>query len=81
MGRSKNWREYGADSRTPSGWLLFYHGVSDEGSVYRLGAALLDLDHPERVVARSDAPLLSPEMEYEKVGIVPKCLFFPVARW
>ena len=61
--------------RTPSGWLLFYHGVSDEGSVYRLGAALLDLDHPERVVARSDAPLLSPEMEYEKVGIVPNVVF------
>lgn len=61
--------------RTPSGWLLLYHGVSDEGSVYRLGAALLDLDHPERVVARSDAPLLSPETEYEKVGIVPNVVF------
>ncbi|QQS16172.1 MAG: hypothetical protein IPK84_02355 [Candidatus Moraniibacteriota bacterium] len=61
--------------RTDRGWLLLYHGVSSEGSVYRLGAALLDIDHPERVLARSDSPLFEPEMEYEKVGIVPNVVF------
>lgn len=61
--------------RTDRGWLLLYHGVSSEGSVYRLGAALLDLDHPERVLARSDAPLFEPERDYEKVGIVPNVVF------
>jgi predicted GH43/DUF377 family glycosyl hydrolase len=43
--------------------------------VYRLGAALLDIDHPERVLARSDAPLFEPEMDYERVGIVPNVVF------
>ncbi len=61
--------------RTPSGWLILYHGVSQEGSVYRLGAALLDLEHPNRVLARSDTPLFEPETEYEKVGIVPNVVF------
>jgi predicted GH43/DUF377 family glycosyl hydrolase len=61
--------------RTDRGWLLLYHGVSSEGSVYRLGAALLDIDHPERVLARSDAPLFEPEMDYERVGIVPNVVF------
>lgn len=61
--------------RTDLGWLLFYHGVSSDGSVYRLGAALLDIDHPEKVLARSDQPLFEPEMEYEKVGIVPNVVF------
>lgn len=61
--------------RTDQGWLFLYHGVSSEGSVYRLGAALLDIDYPERVIARSDRPLFEPEMEYEKVGIVPNVVF------
>lgn len=61
--------------RTPSGWLILYHGVSQEGNVYRLGAALLDLEHPNRVLARSDTPLFEPEMEYEKIGIVPNVVF------
>lgn len=61
--------------RTEKGWLVLYHGVSSEGSVYRLGAALLDLGHPEKVLARSDAPLFSPEMEYERIGIVPNVVF------
>lgn len=61
--------------RTEKGWLFLYHGVSSEGSVYRLGAALLDLEHPEKVLARSDTPLFEPEMDYEKVGIVPNVVF------
>ncbi len=61
--------------KTESGWLLLYHGVSDDRSIYRLGAALLDLENPERVLARSDTPLFEPEMEYEKVGVVPNVVF------
>lgn len=61
--------------RTEKGWLFLYHGVSSEGSVYRLGAALLDLERPEKVLARSDVPLFSPETEYERVGIVPNVVF------
>jgi len=40
---------------TPEGWLLLYHGVhtTAAGSIYRLGLALLDADHPDRLLARS----------------------------
>jgi len=60
--------------RTDDGWLLIYHGV-DRGSVYRAGAALLDLENPTRVLGRLPCPLLEPEREYEKVGDVPNVTF------
>ena len=55
--------------KTESGWLLIYHGVddSDEGR-YKMGAMLLKLDDPTRVLARFDNPILEPEAEYENVG-------------
>ncbi|HET7488646.1 MAG TPA: hypothetical protein VFJ85_12010 [Acidimicrobiales bacterium] len=53
--------------RTEAGWLVLYHGV-DLGSVYRAGAALLDLDDPSVVVARLPYPVLEPEERYEMVG-------------
>ena len=42
---------------TPDGWLLLYHGVltSCNGFVYSVGAALLDLDEPWKVLARGGA--------------------------
>lgn len=61
--------------RTEHGWLITYHGVSDDASIYRLGAALLDLQHPEKVLARSDSPIFDPETEYERIGIVPNVVF------
>ena len=62
---------------TRAGWLLFYHGVSGpcNGFVYSIGAALLDLDRPERVIYRSRDYLLTPEREYETVGFVPNVAF------
>lgn len=56
------------------GWLLFYHGVSDEG-VYRVGVLLLDPKNPLRVIARSDEPLMEPEEWYERWGQVPNVVF------
>ncbi|MFA5961827.1 MAG: hypothetical protein WC848_04055 [Parcubacteria group bacterium] len=61
--------------KTKKGWLLLYHGVSEENSVYRIGAALLDLHEPEKVLARSKFPILEPEMDYEKEGVVPNVVF------
>jgi len=65
---------------TTRGWLLFYHGVlnSCNGFVYSMGAALLDLDEPWKVIMRSGNYLLSPQAEYECVGDVPN-VFFPGA--
>ena len=62
---------------TPEGWLLFYHGVltSCNGFVYSFGAALLDLDHPWKVIARGGPYLLSPQTAYECVGDVPNVVF------
>jgi beta-1,4-mannooligosaccharide/beta-1,4-mannosyl-N-acetylglucosamine phosphorylase len=62
---------------TPDGWLLLYHGVltSCNGFVYSMGAALLDLDEPWRVIARSRDYLLSPQVAYEQVGDVQNVVF------
>lgn len=62
---------------TPEGWLLFYHGVSNtcNGFVYSMGAALLDLDDPSRVLYRTRDYLLTPEKSYETTGFVPNVVF------
>ncbi|MGA2784844.1 MAG: glycosidase [Candidatus Bathyarchaeia archaeon] len=60
--------------RTDAGWLVIYHGV-DSNTVYRAGAALLDLENPFRVIARTPDPILEPEEEFEKIGAVPNVVF------
>ena len=62
---------------TPEGWLLIYHGVltSCNGFVFSMGAALLDLDEPWKVIARSRDYLLSPQVPYEQIGDVPNVAF------
>lgn len=62
---------------TPHGWLLCYHGVrvTASGSVYRLGLALLDRDHPDMVVARGNEWVLGPDAPYERAGDVPDVVF------
>ncbi len=62
---------------TLQGWLVLYHGVltSCNGFVYSMGAALLDLDAPWRVVARGTDFLLAPHAVYEQVGDVPNVVF------
>lgn len=61
--------------KTKKGWVLFYHGVSKEDGFYRVGALLLDLADPTKIIARSDEPLLEPEMQYEKEGQIPNVVF------
>lgn len=62
---------------TTEGWLLIYHGVltSCNGFVYAMGAALLDLEQPWKVVARGRDYLLSPQVAYEQVGDVQNVVF------
>ena len=62
---------------TPEGWLLLYHGVKTtvSGGIYRLGLALLDLDDPRRVLARSDEWIFGPRAPYELFGDVDKVVF------
>lgn len=62
---------------TDQGWLLIYHGVINtcNGFVYRMGCALLDIDKPWIVKARSRNYILGPEELYECVGDVPNVTF------
>lgn len=62
---------------TSEGWLLIYHGVHQtcNGFNYAFGAALLDLDRPWRVLARTGAYLLAPAEPYECMGDVPNVTF------
>jgi predicted GH43/DUF377 family glycosyl hydrolase len=63
--------------RTEMGWLILYHGVRDTagGCIYRLGLALLDLEDPTRLLARSDEWVFAPQADYEVVGDVDKVVF------
>ncbi|TVR51814.1 MAG: glycosidase [Puniceicoccaceae bacterium] len=62
---------------TSEGWLMIYHGVltSCNGFVYSMGAALLDLEKPWKVIARTRPYLMSPWTDYECVGDVPNVAF------
>jgi predicted GH43/DUF377 family glycosyl hydrolase len=63
--------------KTEQGWLLIYHGVKETvaGALYRVGAALLDLDEPSRVIGRSPDWILGPREPYERTGDVPNAVF------
>lgn len=82
MGRAGGWQslKIGAGPipiETDEGWLLIYHGVilTCNGYVYRVGCALLDLDEPWKVKARSHHYILGPEEIYELAGDVPNVTF------
>jgi len=63
-----------APIETPRGWLAIYHGANDR-SRYCLGALLLDLDDPTRVIARSREPLMEPLAPYEQAGFFGHVVF------
>ncbi|HEY8241292.1 MAG TPA: glycosidase [Kiritimatiellia bacterium] len=60
--------------KTKQGWLTLYHGV-DETITYRVGALMLDLKNPRRVIARTPEPILEPEADYERKGLIPNVVF------
>ena len=61
--------------KTKDGWLLLYHGVSEKDRHYRIGALLLDLKSPLKIIARTEDPLIEPETYHERVGQVPNVVF------
>jgi beta-1,2-mannobiose phosphorylase / 1,2-beta-oligomannan phosphorylase len=63
--------------KTEYGWLLIYHGVCDtiKGYVYSACAALLDLNNPQKEIARLPYPLFKPELEWELRGEVNNVCF------
>jgi len=71
--------------RTPQGWLVLYHGVETQNAAlrrvcYRVGALLLDLDDPTKVLARTSNFLMEPETYYEKFGLYIPNVIFPTAN-
>lgn len=62
---------------TADGWLVIYHGVCDAvtGYVYSACAALLDLEQPEKELARLPYPLFTPETDWEHKGEVNNVCF------
>src|SRR5690606_21266786 len=55
--------------KTKDGWLLIYHAVDDrDDRQYKIGAMLLDLEDPTKVLYRSNMPILHPTEWYENEG-------------
>lgn len=63
-----------APIKTAEGWLALYH-AADHQSRYCLGALLLDLEQPWKVIARSKEPFFVPEAPYELRGFMPHVVF------
>lgn len=69
---------------TERGWLVLYHGVETLRAetrmvCYRLGAMLLDIDEPTRILARCPEPIMEPETYYERTGLYIPNVIFPCA--
>lgn len=64
----------GAPIKTDEGWLEIYHGANKEHR-YCLGALLLDLNDPSKVLARSVEPIMEPLAQYEQTGFFGNVVF------
>jgi predicted GH43/DUF377 family glycosyl hydrolase len=63
-----------APIKTSGGWLEIYHGA-DSNHRYCLGALLLDLNDPSKVLARSLEPIMEPLADYEQTGFFGNVIF------
>jgi beta-1,2-mannobiose phosphorylase / 1,2-beta-oligomannan phosphorylase len=68
--------------RIKEGWLALFHGVDlldNSGAKpkfqYSAGIVIHDLERPDRVLYRSPKPVLAPETEFERKGIVDNVVF------
>lgn len=61
--------------KTKEGWFMLYHGVAETDSYYRVGAVMLDLNDPKKVIARTKDFLMEAEKDYEVKGFYEGCIF------
>jgi len=55
--------------RTRLGWLLLYHAQDmAEPHKYKLGAMILDINDPSKILYRAPKPILEPDAHYENDG-------------
>lgn len=64
----------GVPIETEEGWLVIYHAY-DHDHIYRLGACLLDLEEPRRVISRASNYFMEPQEIWEMKGDVPNVVF------
>jgi predicted GH43/DUF377 family glycosyl hydrolase len=63
-----------APIKTAQGWLEIYHGANHEHQ-YCLGAFLMDLEDPSKVIARTGEPIMVPAASYELSGFFGHVVF------
>lgn len=63
----------GPPIRTEAGWLVLTHGTGPVRE-YAMGAMLLDLEDPSKVIGKLEEPLLRPD-EKERNGYVPNVVY------
>jgi len=63
----------GSPVETEEGWILLTHGVGPMRQ-YAIGALLLDLDDPTKIIGRLPEPLITPNGE-ERDGYVPNVVY------
>jgi predicted GH43/DUF377 family glycosyl hydrolase len=63
----------GSPLETDQGWIVLTHGVGPMRQ-YCIGAILLDLENPTKIIARLEEPLLAPH-EKEREGYVPNVVY------
>lgn len=63
----------GSPIETEAGWLVLTHGVGAMRK-YSIGAILLDLDDPTKVIGRLREPLITPDKS-EREGYVPNVVY------
>ena len=63
----------GSPLETSEGWIVLTHGVGPMRQ-YCIGAILLDLENPTKIIARLEVPLLAPHEE-EREGYVPNVVY------
>lgn len=64
----------GVPIKTDHGWLLFYHGYTEE-RIYRQSVALLDLGDPTKVIHRPKDHIMEPYETWEMKGDVANVIF------
>jgi len=82
MGPQQPWESEKVGTGAPPlrhsyGWIVPYHAVSAPmgHARYCMGVAILDLKRPSNVLYRTPWPILEPEADYERDGVVSDVVF------
>lgn len=60
--------------KTDKGWLSIYHGANEKHQ-YCLGAFLMDINDPSKIIARTEVPIMVPTATYETSGFFGNVVF------